>query len=196
MLAAAQIIFSSLSRSLNVPATESFESYHRRNISSSDVIRLLKYHPQPIEERGDSHTPHTDIGSLTFLFTRQPGLQILPPGLGDWKWVNPRADHAIVNLGDTISILTNKFFRSCLHKVGPLPGQAMDTRYSFAYLMRAEDETPLKGLESDLIPPSDPGVRVFTGAEWLQRKYGMLRLETYDKEDDWVLLGERKALPK
>lgn len=72
----------------------------------------------------------------------------------------------------------------------------MSTRYSFAYLMRAEDNTPLTGLESDLIPPSDPGVHVFTGAEWLQRKYGTLRLETYDKDDDWVLLGRKKAVPK
>ncbi|KAI9739819.1 MAG: hypothetical protein M1834_006540 [Cirrosporium novae-zelandiae] len=194
--AAAHAIFGSLSESLNLPQGEGFEDYHRTNMPSPDIIRLLKYHPQPIEERGVVHTPHTDLGSLTFLFTEQPGLQVLSPGADEWKYVAPRPGHAIINLGDMMGRLTNKYFHSCLHRVVPLPNKAMEMRYSFAYLMRAEDWTPMKGLKSDLISADDPNNEIITSGQWLQRKFGMLRLDTHKKGDDWVLTGQKNALPQ
>ena len=37
----------SLSTSLELPQEENFMTYHRPNVASLDIIRLLKYHPQP-----------------------------------------------------------------------------------------------------------------------------------------------------
>ncbi|GAB1210901.1 hypothetical protein ATERTT37_000011 [Aspergillus terreus] len=91
---------------------------HELTAPSLDIIRLLKYQPQPASEQVViPHAAHTDMGSLTFLFTRQLGLQIQCPGDGneaeDWRWVQPpRAGHAIVNLGDSLSLLTNGVLRS------------------------------------------------------------------------------------
>lgn len=188
-------IMDSLSRSLGLPESENFNTFHRPTAPSPDIIRLLKYHPQPIEERGFPHAAHTDLGSLTFLFTRQPGLQVLSSDSGKWEWVQPKEGHAIVNLGDGMSLLTNGFLRSCLHRVGPLPNQAMPTRYSFAYLVRPEEHTSMTGLNSAFIPAPDQNEPVYDAGEWLKKKYGVLRLETRQEGQDWVLTGRQSELP-
>jgi isopenicillin N synthase-like dioxygenase len=191
---ATTIIMERLSVSLELPEGASLSNYHRPNMPSSDIIRLLKYHAQDIQERGALHTPHTDLGSLTFLFTRQPGLQILAPNSDEWTWVEPREGCAIVNLGDMMALLTNDYLRSCLHRVAPLPGQAMPTRYSFAYLVRAENKTHMKGLDSPFIPVKEQE-EVLTSDDWIKKKFGVLRLDSRKKGQDWVLTGQRKALP-
>ncbi|KAF7586736.1 hypothetical protein BBP40_008396 [Aspergillus hancockii] len=187
-------IMESLSSSLGLPETENFNSFHRPTAPSPDIIRLLKYHPQQIEERGIPHAAHTDLGSLTFLFTRQPGLQVLSSDSGKWEWVQPKEGHAIVNLGDGMSLLTNGYLRSCLHRVGPLPNKAMPTRYSFAYLVRPEEHAPMTGLKSAFIPAPDQNEPVYNAGEWLKKKYGVLRLETRQEGQDWVLTGRQNEL--
>ena len=189
--AASQVIFKSLASALAVEPSESFENFHRPSEPSPDIIRLLKYHPQPISERGPPQTSHTDLGSLTFLFTRQNGLQVLPQGAHNWAYVAPKLDHAIVNLGDGMSLLSNGLLQSCLHRDSPLPSEAFKTRYSFAYLQRAEDHTPMRGLKSRVIPKSDPQAPVLTSAEWLARKFGLLRNDTHKTDEEWVLTGTK-----
>lgn len=194
MNTAATAIYSNLSKTLSLPEDGKLENYHRPGVPSPDVIRLLKYHPQPIEERGASHTPHTDLGSLTFLFTRQPGLQVLAPNSDDWAWVQPMEGHAIINLGDGMSLLSNGLLHSCLHRVAPLPGRAAKTRYSFAYLMRAEDTTPMTALKSPLIRAADPTAPIYTSGEWIARKFGALRLGTHKKGDESTILTGNKTV--
>lgn len=96
---------------------------------------------------------HSDFGSLTLLFNRLGGLQILLPGgmravggEGDagvegagpedkegekakgaeeaqWVYVRPLPGHAIVNLGDAMVKFTNGLLRSCVHRVVSPPGE-------------------------------------------------------------------------
>ncbi|KAJ5572393.1 oxidoreductase [Penicillium hetheringtonii] len=186
-------VMDSLSKSLGLPESENFMTYHRPMAPSSDITRLLKYEAQPIEERNTVHTAHTDIGSLTFLFTAQPGLQIYNPETDAWYWVQPKDGCVIVNLGDGMTHLTNGYLRSSLHRVGPLPGKAMPTRYSFAYMLRAEDETPMTGLKSPLFPPKDcTDQQVYTSAEWLRQKYGVLRLDGRPEDNEWMMAGQKR----
>lgn len=220
---------SSLSNSLELPHGRGLEDHHRMMYPSPDIVRLLKYHKQPMEERGASHTPHTDLGSLTFLFTKQPGLQILEDGEGDtngvrggvdggaggvgglekggkeWAWVEPKQGHIIVNLGDGMSLLTDGYLHSCLHRVGPLPGRAMGERYSFAYLQRAEGWTKMEGLESRFFEGRKKRgeERVLTSREWIMKKFGALRLGEHNEkagdrecgERERVLTGRKIAVP-
>jgi isopenicillin N synthase-like dioxygenase len=188
-------IMYSLSKPLGLVESENFMTYHRLTAPSPDIVRLLRYHAQPMRERGIPQAPHTDLGSLTFLFTRQPGLQTLSPESGEWTWVQPKAGCVIVNLGNGMRLLTNGFFRSCLHQVGPLPSQAMPERFSFAYLVRAEDETPMTGLKSALILEKKEDEALFTSREWLEKKFGVLRLDARPKYQEWVLTGQQNELP-
>ena len=194
---AAQAIFRSLSTSLDLPGSHGLQNLHRPEAPSPDIVRLLKYARQPAAERRAPHTPHTDLGSLTFLFTREPGLQILPPGAQTWEYVPPRPSCAVVNLGDTMSLFTNGLFTSCLHRVSPLPGRAMPERYSFAYMMRAEDDTRLEGLPSPLAPEVPKhGLQVgLTSREWIERKFANFRVVSRNSEGDWTTTGSRADLP-
>ncbi|KAJ5604027.1 hypothetical protein N7537_006983 [Penicillium hordei] len=187
----ADTVNDSLSSALQIPQSANLKLFHRLNAPSSDILRLLKYQAQPIEQRGAPHAAHTDLGTLTFLFTEQPGLQICTTSTNDWEWVLPMKNHAIVNLGDSMSLLTNGYLRSCIHKVGPLPNTAMPTRYSFAYMVRPEDQTPMTGQETSLIPPRVSNEPILTGAQWLRKKFKVLRSELRPTDQDWVMTGQQ-----
>lgn len=156
------------------------------------MLRLLKYHASS-EVARVPQTPHTDLGSLTFLFALSPGLQVLRPDgrAGEWVYVSPRPRHAVINLGDAMTMLSGGLLHSCLHRVGPLPGRAMDERYSLAFLMRPEDQTVLAPIPSPLVEQRTIADRAaMTSGEWIKRKFGVLRGSAgADKEGDWVLTG-------
>ena len=186
---AAEIIFASLSSSLRLEREDNLCDKHHSHLSSPDLIRLLKYHALPLSERGSSHVPHTDLGSLTFLFAEKYGLQILGAESGEWEWMQPKEGYATVNIGDCMSMLTNQKLRSCRHRVRALPGQAMRERYSYAYFMRPDDGVLLKPVTSPLVAADEQQKEVFTSGEWLKRKYATLRRDTWKKDENWILNG-------
>ncbi|KAF3916730.1 hypothetical protein ABW20_dc0106922 [Dactylellina cionopaga] len=200
---AAHTIFSSLSTSLSIPAGQRFEDFQRLSLPAPDILRLLKYHADP-NTNCLPQTPHTDIGSLTFVFTTTPGLQVLPVGMGqvpgsydesDWRYVVPRPGHAVVNIGDCMSIMTNGLLKSALHRVGPVAGYAMPERYSMAYLMRPEDQTVLRALDSPFIPRKmSNGDDFVTSGEWIRRKFKALRGQKDAGNFDQILTGGRGVL--
>ncbi|KAK8880095.1 oxidoreductase [Apiospora arundinis] len=214
---ASHVIFSSLSQSLSLPEGQRFEDFQKAMSPSPDILRLLKYH-QDADASCQPHIAHTDLGSLTFVFSDKPGLQVLPRGVssGDgndqgggagqdissfpWRYVEPRPGHAVVNIGDCLSIMTNGLLKSALHRVGPLEGRPMGERYSLAYLMRPEDQTLLRRLASPLIPPRLEGSSAqeeeMTSGEWIRRKFKALRgqREGVGKNFDQVLTGGRGVL--
>ena len=97
---------------------------------------------------------HTDFGTLTILFNRLGGLQVLPPEEDEWLYVQPIPGHAIVNLGDALTKFSHRLLRSNIHRVVAPPGkQAELTRYSLVYFSRPQDDVLLKTLESSVIPP-------------------------------------------
>lgn len=148
---AASILLSSLSSSLKLQSGESLQSIYNTHLPSLDLVRLLKYHRQPLFERGFSHIPHTDLDSLIFLFIEQFGLQILSAESEEWEWVQPREGCVIVNVGDCPGLLTNKTFRSCQHRVKPLSRKAMKKRFSFAYFIRLDENAFMRVIKSSLI---------------------------------------------
>ncbi|EOD50828.1 putative 2og-fe oxygenase protein [Neofusicoccum parvum UCRNP2] len=81
-------ILSSLSTTLGLPGA-GFNAHHRLAHPSPDMLRLLKYAAQPAAERGAPQNAHTDLGTLTVLFTEQAGLQ-RKKGDGGWEYVEPR----------------------------------------------------------------------------------------------------------
>ena len=160
---------------------------------SGAQLRFLKYPPQPIDDRRISLIPHSDFGSITILFSKLGGLQVLPTQANaTWSYVRPIPGHAIVNLGDAMVKLTRGLLRSNIHRVTYAPGaQAEHPRYSLAYLARPEDKTIIKGLgKSSVIPrfteglaePEPEGEEVVTIEEWIVRRSEALKTESYKKE--------------
>ncbi|KAL9100691.1 MAG: hypothetical protein Q9163_003955 [Psora crenata] len=213
---AATTILTILSSLLQIqPGTPTLQSLHRSHLPTPDMVRLLKYHALPYSKRGaTTHIAHTDLGSLTFLLRRQYGLQVQrlkSPGCSEekcWVWVKPPVQgHVIVNLGDGLSMLTARYLKSCLHRVIPYPGDEMSERYSFAYFMRAEDEVVMRALKSPLFgnpdatgermtnaeEGGDAEAREMTSAQWLQKKYTMLRKDTWSRDNQWILTGVKEV---
>lgn len=113
----------------------------------------------------------------------------------DWRYVVPRPGHAVVNIGDCVSIMTNGLLKSALHRVGPVAGCAMPERYSMAYLMRPEDETVLRVLDSPLIPqPTNNDDGAVTSGEWIRKKFKALRGHKDAGNFDQILAGGRGIL--
>lgn len=199
---AAHVILSSLSDSLSLSAGQRLEDFQGLKRPSPDILRVLKYHANSNTDVVPQ-TPHTDLGSLTFVFSTTPGLQVLPPGVqqkpgayseSDWLYVEPRPGHAIVNIGDCITLMTNGILRSALHRVGPVTGCAMPERYSMAYLMRPEDQTVLRALDSPLIPKSGIEHDAVTSGAWIRKKFKALRGQKDAGNFDQILTGGRGVL--
>ncbi|MCJ1286662.1 hypothetical protein MMC26_006008 [Xylographa opegraphella] len=169
------LLLSSLSSSLKLPPHAWLTNLHRSGASSSDILRLLHYLPQPSSETGVPQTPHTDLGSLSLLFSKIPGLQVMPPRSTNWAYVVPKKYCAIVNIGD---------------------GRAMEERYSIVYLQRAEDDVKMEALPGTGTEAAN-GTEVYTSREWLEKKFGMLRRESWKDgvEGQRILTGKANPPP-
>lgn len=101
---------------------------HRIDQLSGDQVRMVKAPPRPqLTDIQASLGEHTDFGSVTVLFNRLGGLQILQE---EWTYVKPVKGLAIVNMGDAMVKLTNGMLKSAMHRVVQPPGeQAKETRY-------------------------------------------------------------------
>ncbi|OAQ66231.1 2og-fe oxygenase family protein [Pochonia chlamydosporia 170] len=139
-----KLLLDCLSDGLNLKGNARLDSYHRDDARSKSTLYFLHYPPgiQNLNEVGQNM--HTDIGTLTLLFAPQWGLQVVSPVTGGWEYVKPCPGHAIVNVADTLRFLSNKRFRSALHRVLPLGGIQQEDRYSISYFLRAADSTEFK----------------------------------------------------
>lgn len=168
------LVLNILNDKLNLPEG-TFVNLHRRQAVSGDQIRFIKAPPQPIDDRRTALGQHTDFGSVTVLFNRLGGLQVLPPGAdAEWVYVRPLPGHAVINLGDAMVKFTNGLLRSNIHRVAAPPGiQGDSTRYSLVYFARPEDSVMLRRLEgSDLIPPmeKDQVEEEINSKDWIIRR--------------------------
>jgi len=178
--AVVSLILSLLNGKLGLP-TGTLENLHRLDAVSGDQVRWVRSPPQIMDDRQMSLGEHTDFGSITILFNRLGGLQVLPPGSEEWCYVKPLKGHCIVNLGDAMVKFTAGILRSNIHRVvSPPLGQEHMTRMSLVYFARPEDDVVLKALEE---------------SEVIKTKREVQRREGRDDEEitakDWIL---RRAL--
>lgn len=152
-------------------------SLHRLQSVSGDQVRWVHAPPQPENDQRTALGEHTDFGSITILFNRLGGLQVLPPDAKEWCYVKPLRGHAVVNLGDAMVKFTAGVLRSNIHRVVNPPGrQAGHTRMSLVYFARPEDDVLLRVLDgSALIDErrqtleADDGEEI-TSKEWILRR--------------------------
>ena len=168
------LVLTLLNDHLKLP-TGTLQGMHRLEGRGGDQVRFVKAPPQPVDDRRVALGAHTDFGSVTVLFNRLGGLQILPPGKdAEWCYVKPMPECAIINLGDAMVKFTNGLLRSNIHRVSSPPGEQADrTRYSLVYFNRPEDHVLLRRLEgSDSIPPLAEGEEEeqINSKDWIIRR--------------------------
>lgn len=171
------LILRLLNARLDLPP-EKLPSLHKLHAVSGDQVRWVYAPPQPQDDRKTALGEHTDFGSVTLLFNRLGGLQVLPPHSEEWCYVKPLQGHAVVNLGDAMVKLTAGVLRSNIHRVVNPPGEQADsTRMSLVYFARPEDDVVLKPLDGSKLIESHKcktvsfkGEEEITSKEWIKRR--------------------------
>jgi isopenicillin N synthase-like dioxygenase len=168
-------------------APHTLPNLHRLKQSSGDQIRLTKSVMHP---RDKPYSPdialgaHTDFGSVTILFNRLSGLQVLAQN-GEWLYVQPLAGHAIVNLGDAMVKLTGGRLNSNIHRVVTTPDlQELTDRYSIVYFSRPENHVQMKSLIND---DEQQDEHVLTAQEWIANRVRNLQTENYQNEETYAM---------
>ncbi|KAK2009851.1 Clavaminate synthase-like protein [Colletotrichum eremochloae] len=182
-----KVLLGCISTGLDLKGNRSLHQYHRDDTPSKSSLFFLHYPPLDDANAEMGQNMHTDIGSLTLLFALQWGLQVLCPSdipcpqtgeYFEWRSVEPRPNHAIINVGDTLRFLSGGRLRSALHRALPLE---QGDRYSVAYFLRPSDDAEF----------ADSNGTTTSAVEWYLKKN-----ETYERphqlQDESVLVGGMK----
>jgi isopenicillin N synthase-like dioxygenase len=158
-----KVILSALSTGLNLTGAGRFENSHRNERASTTTLSMMHYLPTDLAGQNRiGHQKHTDISTLTLLFSEQWGLQIRPPGTcgtREMGFVAPKPGCAFVHVGDSLRFASGHKFQSCIHRV--VPFDPTEHRYSIAYFLRAEDDTMFVDSEG----------RAITAGQWHDEKF-------------------------
>ena len=140
---------------------------------------MFRYPRQDSLDVGVGHNKHTDLGTLTFLLCRSPGLQVLSNNPAGWHYVVPKPQCAIINVGDTLRFLSGNTLKSAVHRVMPVNKLQQDHRYSIAYFLRAEDNTEF----------TDSSGRSVSAKAWHDEKFDVFRESHEEQAKRSILTG-------
>lgn len=174
-----------LSDALDLHGPARLEQFHRNGEETNTTLVMLHYPPSPSDAHV-GHNKHTDIGSITLLFSEQWGLQVWSPEADNWAFVEPRpGGHATINVGDSLRFLSGKRLYSCLHRVIPPTGSRQEEdRYSIAYFLRPENAAVYE----------DPSGKKVTAREWHDDKYVMFGEPHVKQEASAMLTGGMETI--
>jgi isopenicillin N synthase-like dioxygenase len=158
-----KVILAALSTGMGLTGAQRFENSHRNDKPSTTTLSMMHYLPSDLAGAGKmGHQKHTDISTLTLLFSEQWGLQVRPPGecgALEMGFVEPKPGCAFVHVGDSLRFASGMKFNSCIHRV--VPFNPAEHRYSIAYFLRAQDDTMFIDSEG----------RAITAGQWHDEKF-------------------------
>lgn len=173
-------ILSTLSQSLRLPYD--LKDCHRKDKPSAANMAMLQYLTWGSSNEQIGNMAHTDMGTLTVVFSQSDGLQAMLPGDREWSFIPPRVGHAVVNVGDSLHFLSNGALASSLHRVVPPPDSNGQDKFSVIYFLRPEFDakfTTHDGKEMNSI-------------EWHNQKYALFREASLDAEKHGAMLTGRR----
>ncbi|KAM0352247.1 hypothetical protein ACHAO7_010909 [Fusarium culmorum] len=176
-------ILSILSEALHLPYD--LKECHRKDKPSSANMAMLNYLPWGSNDERIGNMAHTDMGTLTVVFSKSDGLQAMLPGCDDWSFIPPKEGHAVVNVGDSLRFLSNGTLASSLHRVVPPPDSVGQDKFSVIYFLRPEFDAKFK----------DHDGKEINSVEWHNKKYSLFREASLDaKTHGAMLTGRREYL--
>ncbi len=137
---------------LQLPERDFFSNAHREDVGDGNSLRMILYPARSempsFEGLGSRMAEHTDSGSVTLLFQRAPGLEVLSPA-GEWVQAPHMEDCILVNLGDTLSFWSSRQLKATLHRVTFDSLSHDKERQTMAYFGKASPETVLQPIKSE-----------------------------------------------
>ncbi|KAL9122935.1 MAG: hypothetical protein Q9187_000511 [Circinaria calcarea] len=146
-------------------ANTTLTSKHEISKASTTCLTVQRYPSLSAESPHAGLSAHTDVGSLTILFCEDKGLQVLQPDTKQWQYIEPKHGCAVVNVGDSLRFLSNKKFRSAMHRVVSYPGTTIQNRFSCAYFIRPNLDAEFRDEEG----------KSWKSIDWHMRKYKAYR---------------------
>ncbi|KAG0696878.1 hypothetical protein DFH29DRAFT_180683 [Suillus ampliporus] len=133
--------------SLELPE-ETLVDKHNFDGTAETCARFMKYYRRTKEEEEKSKNVwlkgHTDVGSITVLWS-QPvgGLQIQAPD-GRWKWVRHIDNALVINTGDMMDFFSGGYYKPTIHRVvQPPEDQRNYDRLGVFYFSMPDDNVRL-----------------------------------------------------
>jgi isopenicillin N synthase-like dioxygenase len=164
--------------------SELLPSLHKIDRAGGDHARVT-WTPPGSDENAITFGAHTDFGSVTILFNKLGGLQVINEVDTEWTYVKPVPECAILNFGDSAVKLLGGRVKSGMHRVVSAPGdQARLPRVSVAYFLRPNGDVQLRSLM--------PGDRleegkVMTADEWIVHRAVHRHTDNYKSKDSFLL---------
>ncbi|KIK68323.1 hypothetical protein GYMLUDRAFT_256067 [Collybiopsis luxurians FD-317 M1] len=123
---------------------------------STTYMRFMKYYPRTEEEEMKAKSiwlkGHTDIGSITLMYSQPVSALQIRAKDGSWKWVKHMENAIVVNTGDALEFLSGGFYRATTHRVVQPPSdQRAYTRLGLFYFVLPREDLILKPLSDSPI---------------------------------------------
>lgn len=123
-----------------------FSSYHQHQ-DPGNVLKFIKYPRFDEKPVGVPRlSEHTDWGSITFVSTDRPGLEVRDPS-NQWYQIPTVPGGLVVNIGDALSLWSKKSLKSTMHRISWENLDTTEDRLSIVYFTH-----PNNG--NDNFPPS------------------------------------------
>ncbi|KAI0703878.1 Clavaminate synthase-like protein [Cerioporus squamosus] len=191
-----------LARGMELPE-DTFVNVHGYD-SSTGYARFMKYWPRTEEEETKTKSVwlkgHTDIGTITILWS-QPisALQVLSPD-GKWRWVRHIDNALVINIGDSMEMLSGGYYKATIHRVIQPPADQRNLeRLTVFYFTMAKDDTKLvpftesPKLQKEGVKRRIDDENAPTMGEWRKgiiKSYGFTKLQRRDdKIEEEVVNG-------
>ncbi|XP_050287572.1 protein SRG1-like isoform X1 [Quercus robur] len=144
----AMTILGYMAKALKMEAEEMRELFN----DGVQTMRMNYYPPCPEPDKAIGLTPHSDADALTVVFqlNETEGLQIRKEG--NWVPVKPLPNAFVVNIGDSMEIVSNGIYRSIEHRATVNP---TNERLSIATFHSSNLDSEL-GPAPSLIGPDNP----------------------------------------
>jgi len=127
---------------------ETFVDQHDFDAKGESYVRFTRYYPRSEDDEQKTKNVwmkgHTDIGSVTVLWS-QPisALQILCKD-GKWRWIKHIDNALVINAGDAMEFLSGGFYTGTIHRVvQPPQDQRGLTRLGVFYFAMPHDDVKL-----------------------------------------------------
>jgi isopenicillin N synthase-like dioxygenase len=138
---------------LELPDRHFFADAHREDAGDGNSLRMILYPARSSRPdfpgMGSRMAEHTDSGSVTLLFQRSAGLEVMSPA-GEWVKAPHVEDCILVNFGDALSFWSSGQLKATLHRVtfDGLPYNV--ERQTMAYFAKASPDTVLQPIRPEL----------------------------------------------
>ncbi|KAL4796124.1 hypothetical protein BDV19DRAFT_398425 [Aspergillus venezuelensis] len=149
-------LFTLLAIILEIPEDELVNG-HRYESNCDSGLRYMMYRARSESENAKFKElysrGHTDNGTITFVF-QQPvaALQVRQNNDAEWEWLRIPEGHIAVNIADMLSIVSNGYLKSGIHRVVVPPAdQACNDRLGLLYFVRPSDRLMLRTVDSPLL---------------------------------------------